>query len=257
MDHTREHRSVLASAERTLLIAIAHRLPQWTTSDQLTLLGLLAMPAAGLAFAAISVTPWASALFAVALAVNWFGDSLDGTLARVRCQPRPRYGYYVDHVIDLAGTAALVGGMAASGLMSPTVALALLAAYFLVSAETYLAAHSVGVFRLSFAGIGPTELRILLAIGAVFVARHPIATIAGHRALLLDVGGLVATAGLVVVFGLSAIRNARALYREEPLPQRPLSITTDTRDTEKESMAHAAFSHRVLGLLSGGAFRGR
>ena len=137
------------------------------SSDHLTLLGLLAMPAAGLAFAAIPIAPWSAALFAAALAVNWFGDSLDGTLARVRCQPRPRYGYYVDHVIDLAGTAALIGGMAASGLMNPTVALALLAAYFLVSAETYLATHSVGVFRLSFAGVGPTELRILLAIGAV------------------------------------------------------------------------------------------
>ena len=219
MDHTREHLSVLASAEKQLLIAIARRLPAWISSDHLTLLGLLAMPAAGLAFATIPVTPWSAALFAVALAVNWFGDSLDGTLARVRCQPRPRYGYYVDHVIDLAGTAALIGGMAASGLMNPTVAIAVLAAYFLVSAETYLATHSVGIFRLSFAGVGPTELRILLVIGALFVARHPLVTVAGHQALLLDVGGLVATGGLVAVFALSAIRNTRALYLEEPLPR--------------------------------------
>ena len=223
MDHTREHRSLLASAEKQLLIAIAGRLPAWISSDHLTLLGLLAMPAAGLAFAAIPFTPWSAALFAAALAVNWFGDSLDGTLARVRCQPRPRYGYYVDHVIDLAGTVALVGGMAASGLMNPTVALALLAAYFLVSAETYLATHSVGIFRLSFAGIGPTELRIVLAIGAAFVARQPWVTIAGHRALLLDVGALVTAGGLVIVFAASAIRNARALYLAEPLPPRPIA----------------------------------
>ena len=223
MDHTREHRSVLASTEKQLLIAIAGRLPAWISSDHLTLLGLLAMPAAGLAFAAIPVTPWSAALFAAALAVNWFGDSLDGTLARVRCQPRPRYGYYVDHVIDLAGTAALVGGMAASGLMNPIVALALLAAYFLVSAETYLATHSVGIFRLSFAGIGPTELRILLAIGAALVARQPWVTVGGHRALLLDIGGLVTAAGLVIVFAASAIRNARALYLAEPLPPRAVA----------------------------------
>jgi phosphatidylglycerophosphate synthase len=221
MNHTRQHRSVLASAEKMLLISIARRLPPWLSSDHLTLIGLLAMPAAGLAFAAIPVSPWGAAVFAAAMAANWFGDSLDGTLARVRCQPRPRYGYYVDHVIDLAGTAALLGGMAASGLMNPTVALAVLAAYFLVSAETYLATHSVGIFRLSFAGVGPTELRILLVIGAIFVAWHPSVTIAGRPALLLDVGGLVATAGLVVVFTLSAIRNARALYLEEPLPSAP------------------------------------
>jgi archaetidylinositol phosphate synthase len=219
MDHTREHHSLLAAAEKDLLVAIARRLPPWLGSDHLTILGLLAMPAAGLAFAGIRLTPWSAALVAVALALNWFGDSLDGTLARVRRQPRPRYGYYVDHVIDLAGTAALVAGMAASGLMNPTIAIAVVAAYFLVSAETYLAAHSVGVFRLSFAGVGPTELRILLAIGAVFVARHPWVTVAGRPALLLDVGGIVAAVGLSCVFLLSAIRNTRALYLAEPLPK--------------------------------------
>jgi phosphatidylglycerophosphate synthase len=190
------------------------------SSDQLTLLGLLSMPAAGLAFAAIPATPWAAAAFALALAANWFGDSLDGTLARVRCQPRPRYGYYVDHVIDLTGTAALVSGMAVSGLMRPSIALALLAAYFLVSAETYLATHAVGVFRLSFAGVGPTELRILLAFGALYVSRHPWVHVAGQRALLLDVSGLIASVGLVTVFVVSAVRNTRALYLAEPLPGR-------------------------------------
>jgi archaetidylinositol phosphate synthase len=233
MDHRREHKSLLASAEKRLLIAIARRLPPWLSSDHLTLLGLLAMPAAGLAFAAIPHTPWSAALVAAALAANWFGDSLDGTLARVRQQPRPRYGYYVDHVIDLAGTAALVGGMAASGLMNPTVAVALLAAYFLVSAETYLATHAVGLFRLSCAGIGPTELRILLAIGAVFVARHPQVNIAGHPALLLDVGGSVAAVGLAVVFVYSAFRNTRALYLAEPLPPRPAGPAQTTRSTRR------------------------
>jgi len=220
MDHVRDHRSLLASAEKQLLIAIARRLPPWVSSDQLTLIALMSMPAAGLAFAAIRAAPWIAAAFMLALAANWFGDSLDGTLARVRSQSRPRYGYYVDHVIDLAGTAALVSGMAASGLMHPPIAMALLAAYFLVSAETYLATHAVGVFRLSFAGAGPTELRILLAAGAVYVSRHPSVDIAGQPALLLDVSGLIAIVGLVIVFIVSAARNTRALYLAEPLPRR-------------------------------------
>src|SRR5206468_6845958 len=156
--HIREHRSLLANPERRLLISIARQLPSWVQSDHLTLLGLVAMPAAGLAFATLQHSWLNVGAFVFALFANWFGDSLDGTLARVRCQPRPRYGYYVDHVIDLVGTAALIAGMMASGLMTPLIALMLVTAYFLVSAETFLAAHTVGVFRLSFAVVGPTEL---------------------------------------------------------------------------------------------------
>ncbi len=121
-------------------------------------------------------------------------------------------------MIDLAGTAALFAGMGASGLMQPSIALALLAAYLLVSAEAYLATHTVGVFRLSFAGVGPTELRILIAAGGFYVAAHPWVEIAGARVRLLDVSGLVAVAGLMLVFVVSAIRNTRALYLAEPLP---------------------------------------
>ena len=218
MTHVREHRSVLAGAEKRLLIRIATRLPAAVTSDQLTALALVAMVTAGAAFATIHATPWGAALFVVALAVNWFGDSLDGTVARVRDQQRPRYGYYVDHVVDLAGMTALVAGMAASGLMSPVIAVALLAAYCLVSAESYLATHSLGVFRISFAGVGPTELRILLAIGALVVARDPWVTLAGRHMLLFDFGGIIATGGLFVAFIASSVRNARALYLADPLP---------------------------------------
>ena len=218
--HTREHRSLLATPERRLLMWIAQRLPPWVGSDHLTLLGLISMPAAGLAFATIQTSWLHVAGFVLALFANWFGDSLDGTLARVRRQPRPRYGYYVDHVIDLFGTASLVIGMASSGLMTPVMALAVLSAYFLVSAETFLATHTVGVFRLSFAGVGPTELRILLAIGAVAVVNHPFSDIAGRRFLMLDVSLAIATVGLVGTFLVSAVRNTRALYIAEPISQR-------------------------------------
>jgi phosphatidylglycerophosphate synthase len=220
MDHTREQRSLLASAEKRLLIAIAKRLPRWLSSDHLTLLGLLSMPAAGLAFARIGTANGSAGVFALALLANWFGDSLDGTVARVRGQERPRYGFYVDHVIDLAGTAALLTGMGASGLMAPSVALAVFGAYVLVSAEAYLATHAAGIFRLSCAGIGPTELRLLLAAGAFYAAAHPWVEIVGLRVRLLDVSGLIAAASLTMVFIASAIRTTRALYLAEPLPRR-------------------------------------
>jgi phosphatidylglycerophosphate synthase len=216
----REHRSVLADAEKRLLVWMARRLPPFVNSDHLTLVGLLSMPLAGVAFAKIPEAPWSAAVFVVALAANWFGDSLDGTVARVRNQQRPRYGYYVDHVIDLVGSAALFAGIGASGLMHPSIALAFVAAYFLVSAESYLATHASGVFRISFAGVGPTELRILLAVGAVVVVQKPWVDLFGHRALLFDVGGLIAIGGLLVAFAVSAIRTTRALYLAEPLPGR-------------------------------------
>src|SRR5262245_32121648 len=218
MAHIREHRSLLAEGERRLLIGIARRLPPWINSDHLTLVGLLAMPLAGLAFAHIPAAPGSAAAFALALAANWFGDSLDGTLARVRNQQRPRYGYYVDHVIDLAGTAALFAGIGWSGLMHPAIAIAVVAAYFLVAAESFLMTHAAGVFRISFAGFGPTELRILLAIGALVVVNKPWVDVAGVHARLFDVGGVVGSVGLVAAFAVSAIRNTRALYLAEPLP---------------------------------------
>jgi len=240
MDHTREHLSVLAAAERRLLVAIAQRLPAAATSDHLTLIGFISMPLAGFAFAHIPDGGWiAAAAFVLALAANWFGDSLDGTLARVRNQQRPRYGYYVDHVIDLAGTAALVAGMAASGLMQPSIAVALVATYFLVAAETYLATHALRIFRISFAGFGPTELRIVLAIGAMVVVQKPWVTIAAHRVRMLDAGASVAIAGLLVAFLVSVVRNATALYLAEPLPPRDTRRAGTTSPVQAFGVDHA------------------
>lgn len=220
MDHIREHRTVLAAAEKRLLIAIARRLPTFINSDHLSALALTSMIGAAVAFAFIEHSRLAAAGFVACLALNWFGDSLDGTLARVRHQQRPNYGYYVDHVIDLAGTAALLIGMAASGLMTATIAFALLAVYFMVAAETFLGTHALGVFRMSFAGVGPTELRFLLAAGAIKVSIDPVVNVSGMDVLLLDVGGLVAIIGLLFAFVVSAIRNGRTLYRKEPVPCR-------------------------------------
>jgi archaetidylinositol phosphate synthase len=231
--HVREHNSVLASIEKRLLEQMARRIPCSVTPDHLTVLGLVAMLAAGASFAAVRITPWASVGVIAALAVNWFGDSLDGTLARVRHSERPRYGFYVDHAIDLIGITSLCAGMACSGRMTPLVAMVLLAAYLLVAAESFLATHSAGIFRISFAGFGPTELRIVLAVGAVFMARHPIAHIGGGAFWLFDVGGIVAAVGLSAVFVMSAVRNTRQLYRAEAVPR--ASKTTEPAHVDDEN----------------------
>ena len=164
------------------------------------------------------VRRWTRWLVLVALVANWFGDSLDGTVARVRHHERPRYGFYVDHVIDLAGAVFLLTGLALSGLMSPVVALVLLVAFLLVSAETYLSTATTGVFKLSFAGVGPTELRLLLVAGALRAMAGPSVSMPWGDMRLFDVGGLAGAAGLCATFVVAAARQTCALYRAEPLP---------------------------------------
>lgn len=217
--HVRVNTSLLAASEKRLLIWVAERLPRWLRSDHLSALGLAAMAGAGASFWLMRSHPVAGAgLVTLSLLLNWFGDSLDGTLARVRNQQRPRYGYYVDHVIDLAGTAVLFCGLAASQYMSPIVAALFVASFFLVSAEAYLATHARGVFKMSFLGVGPTELRILLAAGAFTAAAAPVVTPFGlFEMQLFDLGGIVGGTVMIVAFVISSIANTSALYREETL----------------------------------------
>jgi len=218
--HVRQHGSILAAVEKRALVWMAERLPLWLNSDHLTLLGFAAMLMAGIAYWAASRNKLALWVVVIALAVNWFGDSLDGTLARVRNQQRPRYGFYVDHVLDMVGTLFLVGGLALSGYMSPLLAVGLLVTYLMVAAEEFLSTHVQSVFHLSFLRIGPTELRIILAIGTVYLLHKPwvqLGAIGVFR--LFDVGGVVAIAGLVLKLVVCAVRNSRALYLAERLPR--------------------------------------
>lgn len=220
--HIRDHRSVLAAAEKRLLVAIAHRLPSFVNSDHLSALGLASIILTGACFALMTVTPLAAYAVPLALALNWFGDSLDGTLARVRNHQRPRYGYYVDHVIDIAGTTALMVGLAFSTIVDPVLAMALLCAYLLLCAESYLSTHASGVFKMSFLGFGPTELRIVLIAGALKVATSPFVTVPALGSVrLFDIGAVVALIGMTGAFLISAAKTTRLLYIAEPIPTAP------------------------------------
>jgi phosphatidylglycerophosphate synthase len=214
----REHRSLLASREKLALIWMAERLPRWVGPDHLTALGLVSMLLAGGAYWAARYHEGTLILVVAGLALNWFGDSLDGTVARVRKLERPRYGFYVDHVVDSLSALFLFGGLALSGYMNPLVALGLLVAYLMVMAESFLATYVRGVFRLSSFGFGPTELRIILAIGTLYLLHRPLVRLGSYGPFqLFDVGGVVAIAGLMITLAVSAVRNARALYDEERL----------------------------------------
>ena len=210
----RVHQAVTAGIEKRVLIWMAERLPPAINSDHLTALGAVAMAGVGACF---WIGGFALAFVLPLLAANWFGDSLDGTLARVRNRQRPRYGYYVDHVLDAVGFAALFGGLILGGHMSAVIGLMLLGSYYLLLVEIALATHTRGVFTISFFKLGPTELRILLAASTLQLMRSDAVQAFGHRWLLFDVGGAVGIAGFLLTFALAAIRNGVALYREERL----------------------------------------
>jgi phosphatidylglycerophosphate synthase len=152
------------------------------------------------------------------LALNWFGDSMDGTLARVRRQQRPRYGFYVDHMVDCFGSIALMCGLAWSGFVHWQTAMAMLVAFLLLSSESYLATYTLTCFKMSQGIFGPTEIRILLIVGNLALLRSPYATWIGPRVLLFDVGGAIAAASMLMMAVAVTVRHTAELYREEPLP---------------------------------------
>ena len=185
-------------------------------SDHLTALGFGATLAAGLLYAASAAHPWMVLLVNVALVANWFGDSLDGTLARFRGRSRPRYGFYVDHLVDSIGVVALVLGLVASGLLGPTVAVAVVVAYLLLSIQIFLATYTLSRFTIAYGGLGGTELRIALALLNVAVFVWPGRLPLGVR--LFDVAGVAVAAALAIAFTGSAVRNAIRLRDEETPP---------------------------------------
>jgi archaetidylinositol phosphate synthase len=213
----RIHTSLLAGVEKRCLVWMATRLPAAVNSDHLTVLGALAMVGTGICYWIAPANPSALLWAVFFLAVNWFGDSMDGTVARVRRHERPRYGFYVDHVLDALGILFLAAGLMLGGFMSPSIAAGFLLAYYLLTIEIALATHTVGTFRISYWKFGPTELRILVAVGTLQLLRSSYVTMFGSRQLLFDVGGAVAIAGVLGTFIVSAINNTRLLYRAEPL----------------------------------------
>jgi phosphatidylglycerophosphate synthase len=214
----RINQSLTASLEKHALLWMAERAPNWLTSDQLTLLGLAAQLAAGLFYALSRYNRYALLLVILCLALNWLGDSLDGTVARVRHHERPRYGFYVDHMADIFGSVALMSGLALSGFLHWQTALAMLVAFLILSGESFLATYSLSRFQLSQGIFGPTEIRILLIIGNLALLRNPYTNLFGYKILLFDLGGAIATLAMFAMAIHVTLCHTVQLYRQEPLP---------------------------------------
>jgi phosphatidylglycerophosphate synthase len=207
--------SFLAKPERKVLLWIAPRRPRWVSPDMLTFLGLLGLGLCGLTYY-FATKHWIYLVISsLGQVINWVGDSLDGTLARVRNKQRPKYGFYIDHLIDAFGISLMMFGLAYSGLVTGIFVWAVLALFFIASINTYLATTTVGVFKISYLRISTTEARvgvIIMNTVLIFVKRI---TLFGFTFLWLDVLGILIIFFLLVAIIRSAIKNLRQLDKIE------------------------------------------
>jgi phosphatidylglycerophosphate synthase len=214
-DAVRLQGSITAPAERKVLAWFAEKLPLWIHPDHLTAIGLMSMLLAGASYASARWHRSGLILASIFIVLNWFGDSLDGTLARIRQCQRPRYGFYVDHVIDTVGTFFLMGGLALSGYLNWPIALGMYISFLVLAIESYLAAYALRTFRLSCGKFGPTEIRILLILGNAALWLHADVRMAGTPYRLFDAGGVIAIGVMTVMFFVLSVQNTVRLYREE------------------------------------------
>jgi phosphatidylglycerophosphate synthase len=209
-DAPRDKQFFLAVPEVRVLEWIARRLPAAVKPDHLTALGVVA--AIGIAAAYVLSNGDSAWLWAASglLVLHWLGDSLDGTLARVRRSERPRYGYYLDHLVDAFATAAIGIGLGLSPHMLLVVGLAIVVVYLILSINTYLETHAFGVFTLGYGRFGPTEARLVLIGVNTLLALGVVAS------GVLDLLGIGVAAAMVVALSARAARNLKRLAELEP-----------------------------------------
>lgn len=215
---TRIQQNILARSERRLLNWICPRLPAWTTPDQLTALGFIGALMVMLGYLLSWLDSGWLALSLVGYVVNWFGDSLDGSLARWRRIERPTYGYFVDHSVDAIATFLMVAGLGLSPYMRFDVTLLGVIGYLLLSIHTFLAAKAIGEFRLSYLAGGPTELRLMLMALTLAMPALGDERVLGSAFSPLDLFGLAVASILVTLFIVQSLTLGRTLARRERRP---------------------------------------
>lgn len=213
--------SLLNAAEKKLLHKLAVRMPGWVTSDMLTYFGVVA--AVFYAFFCWMANYNVHYLWAASfcLVLNWYGDSLDGTLARSRGTQRPKYGFFIDHSLDALTTCLFCVGLGLAPVMYLSIALFIMGGYLCMSIYTYLSTIVMDKFRLTYASLGPTEARLIIIAVFILYIFNPWSDvsvdIAGMPWSVFDITGVVVAAVIFLLYILSMIRDLRYLAKIDPL----------------------------------------
>ena len=228
-DAVRIQTSILNAAEKKVLVWLAQRQPHWVTSDLLTLTGTLGavVIATGYILSARNINfLWLSSL---GFLINWYGDSLDGTLARVRNTQRPIYGYYIDHTMDAICEVIIAIGIGLSGLVSLSLALMVIIGYLLLTINVSINAHLKKEFLLTYFGLGPTEFRlIMILVNTAFIIFPSMASFQGLIVIgdtwvaykAMDVVAAVILVILLIIYTVTVVKDARDYAKRDPLPKR-------------------------------------
>jgi len=216
-NHTRMNNSFIGIQEKKLLLWMSARTPAWITPDILTMIGLFASVLIFISYALTYFDKRFLWLASIGFIIQWYGDSMDGTLARYRKIERPRYGFFVDHIIDSVSEVLIFIGLGISPFLRFDIALLALISYLLASIYVFLTTYVNGVFRISYSGIGPTEMRLIgiAANTAVFFTSNPLVTFPWFSLSLFDLIVVCVMLIIIWLFITNTISTAMSLSRED------------------------------------------
>ena len=218
--HKRQNPSFLGFLERPALAWLSTHMPRWVTPDMLTIFGFLSAVLIGVSYALSKNNPAFLWLASLGFFLNWFGDSLDGTLARKRNIERPKYGFFIDHTTDALAEVIMFVGLGLSGYVDMTLALIALVGYFLMSILVYIYTYACGTFRIAYIGLGPTEFRAIaiIANALIFFIGNPIIKLPFLTFHLYD--AIVAVVAAILYGGYIVVTIVKAieLAKQEVIP---------------------------------------
>lgn len=216
-EHSRVNKILLGPLERPALAWLAKKMPSWVTPDVLTMTGFIATIIIAGSYILAHRSPWFLWLASFGIALNWFGDSLDGTLARYRKIERPRYGFFIDHAMDGLGEVIVMFGIGLSPYVDFRIAMITLVGYMLMANMVYILTYVKGEFRISYIGLGPTEVRVILIITniLIFFLGNPTVQTKWGIYSIYNVVMIILAALLYGIYIVVTYLNANSLSKEE------------------------------------------